>query len=175
MHYSYFHRIPGQGKSGLIKRAALVGLCVEASMFLQACNNRQESFYPSLADAIKAGEVMRGWIPDYLPKSSHAIRIIYDPSSPRTWCAFQFSPADSQGLKKNLAGIETLPQKVKHMEGPGVSWWPSFLKGDFDAAKLHGNGFDACLVEESDVNSRTDAVLFAIDWAKGRGIFYRTP
>jgi len=135
------------------------------------------SFYPSLNDAIKAGEIDRGWIPDYLPESSHAIHIIYDPASPWTWCAFEFSPADSQGLKKNLTSVNALPQRLKRVDDPGASWWPDYLKGKIDVKRFHanGNGFDAYVVEEPDVQSRTGVVLFAIDWAKGRGFFYRTP
>ena len=108
---------------------------------------------------------------NYLPTSSHAIHIVYDPSSPRTWCAFEFSPADSQGLKKNLTSVNALPQRLKRVDDPGASWWPDFLKGNIDVARFHanGNGFDAYVVEEPDVQSRTDVVLFAIDWAKGRG------
>jgi hypothetical protein len=63
---------------------------------------------------------------------------------------------------------------LKRVDGPGASWWPDFLKGDLDVARFHGNGFDAYLAEEPDVQSNTDLVLFAIDWAKGRAFFYRT-
>jgi hypothetical protein len=167
--------ITGKGKGRLRARVLLVGICIVASALLQTCGDRRETFYPSLADAIKAGEVIRGWIPDYLPRSSHAIRIIYDPSSPRTWCAFEFSPADSQGLKENLVSVSALPKRVKRVDDPDVSWWPSFLKGDVDIATFRGDGYDAYVVAEPDVQSNTDVVLFAIDWAKGRGFFYRTP
>jgi hypothetical protein len=153
----------------------LLSACIAASAFLQACSSRQESSYATLEDAVKANEITRGWIPDYLPKSSHAIRIVYDPSSPRTWCSFEFSSADSQSLKSNLTSVDALPERVKHVGGPGVSWWPSFLKGDLGIANFHPNGFDAYVAEEPDVPSGTDVVLFAIDWAKGRGFFYRTP
>jgi hypothetical protein len=151
----------------------LVITCIAASACLQACAGRQESSYASLEDAIKAGEITRGWIPDSLPRSSRSIHIIYDPSSPRTWCAFEFSPADSQGLKKNLTSVNALPQPVKRVDDPGVSWWPGFLKGDLDVGRFHGNGFDAYVAEEPDLQSSNDVVLFAIDWAKGRGFFYR--
>src|SRR3974377_2313940 len=93
----------------------LVGICIAATVLLQACGGRKEYSYATLADAAKAGEINRGWIPDYLPTSSHAIRIIYDPSSPRTWCAFEFSPADSQILKKNLTSGDALRQLLKRV------------------------------------------------------------
>lgn len=95
---------------------------VAATVLLHACGDRQESSYATLADAAKAGGISRGWIPDYLPTSSHAIHIIYDPSSPRTWCVFEFSPADSQSLKKNLTSVDALPQRLKRVDSPGASW-----------------------------------------------------
>lgn len=149
-------------------------VCIAATGLLQACGNKQESSYATLAEASKAGEITRGWIPDYLPASSRAIRIVYDPSSPRTWCSFAFSPADSHSLKKYLTGVSVLPQRLKRLDGPFASWWPDFLRGDLDIAKFRADGFDAYVAEEPDVQSNTDLVLFAIDWSKGRAFFYRT-
>jgi len=164
----------GNAKSRFRARVVLLGMCIAAGVLLQACGDRQESSYATLADAAKAGEINRGWIPGYLPASSHAIHIVYDPSSPRTWCAFEFFPADSQSLKKNLTSVNVLPQRLQRVDGPGASWWPDFLKGDLDVGRFHENGFNAYVAEEPDVQSNTDLVLFAIDWAKGRAFFYRT-
>jgi len=49
------------------------------------------------------------------------------------------------------------------------------MKGDLDVGRLHGQGFILYVVVEPDVGSSTRLVLFAIDWATGRGFFYRTP
>ena len=164
----------GKANNRFRSRVVLLGMCIAASVLLPGCGDGKEYSYATLADAAKAGEISRGWIPDYVPTSSHAIHIVYDPSSPRTWCAFEFSPADSQSLKKNLTSADALPQRLKRVDSPGASWWPDFLKGDLDVARFHGNGFDAYVAEEPDVRSSTDLVLFAIDSAKGRAFFYRT-
>ena len=156
-------------------RVRLVGICVAAVIFVQSCGSRRESFYPSLADAKKAGEINRGWIPDYIPESSHAIHIVYDPESPRTWCAFEFSPSDSQTFQKNLTHVDTLPIRVKHVDGSGESWWPDFLTGDLDLAGIRRRGFDVYVAVEPDVQSDTDLVLFVLDCVNGKGFFYRTP
>src|ERR1700687_308581 len=74
-------------------------LCV--TCVLIACHgDRRESFYPSLADAKKDGAIDRGWIPDFLPASSRTIHEVHDLSPSTTWCAFEFLPNDSQGLRK---------------------------------------------------------------------------
>jgi|SRR5215472_3454255 len=166
----------GNAKNRFRVRVVLLGMWVAASALLQGCGDRKEYSYATLADAVKAGEISRGWIPDYLPTSSHAIRIVYDPSSPRTWCAFEFSPADSRSLKKNLTSVDALPERLKRVDAaPGAPWWPDFLRGDLDIARFHGNGFNAYVVDEPDPHAGNSVVLFAIDWRNGRGFFYRTP
>lgn len=156
-------------------RVVLMSLCVAAIALVQSCGNRRNLFYGSLADAKRAGEIDRGWIPDYLPKSSHSIHVAYDPESPRTWCAFEFSPVDSQILDNNLTHVDTVPARVKHLGDPGRSWWPDFLTGTLDPAKIRRRGFDLYVAVEPDVQSNTDLVLFVLDSANGRGYFYRTP
>src|SRR5258707_11056670 len=85
-------------------------LCLSSSALFQACpDERRESLYSSLADAVKFGEITRGWIPSFLRSSSRAIHVFYNVSSPRTWCAFEFFPDDSQRLRENLTSIDTLP------------------------------------------------------------------
>ena len=150
-------------------------LCVGlTSILVVGCGDRRDSFYSSLADADKAGEITRGWIPDYLPGSSRAIHIIYAPESPRTWCAFEFSPGDSQRLRENLKSVGALPPPVKRVASPGVSWWPAVLKGNLDVEKIHRAGFELYMVEEPAPPANTDILLFAIDWTNGRGLFHRT-
>lgn len=61
-------------------RAARILLAVVVCFapFVFGCGHDQSTFYPSLADADKAGEITHGWIPEFLPKSTHAIRQVYD-------------------------------------------------------------------------------------------------
>lgn len=165
-------RIKQKGESRLY--LALVGICIVLGILLQACGGRSEMFYSSLADATKAGEISRGWIPDFLPNSTLSIHITYDPSSPQTWCAFEFSSSDAQSLREKLTSVAALPQRVKRVDNPGVSWWPDFLTGDLNPEKLRERDFDLYVVTEPAVESHTNVVLFAIDWKKGLGFFYRT-
>src|SRR5207253_11025087 len=104
------------------RRVATASLvCLLSIALLQACRKGQERFYPVLADATKSGEVTRGWLPDFLPKSSSKIHLLYDPSSPRTWCAFEFSPTDTQRLRGNLTSVEATPARVRYIEDPHAS------------------------------------------------------
>jgi hypothetical protein len=150
--------------------------CVSLTSILLACGGeRRESFYPSLADADKAGAITHGWIPDdLLPGSSRAIREVHDISPSTEWCAFEFLPADSQGLRKNLKSVDALPPSVRHVPSPGVSWWPAVLKGNLDVGEIHRAGFDLYVVVRPETSVTTEVLLFAIDWAKGRVFFYGT-
>jgi hypothetical protein len=128
-------------------------------------SDHYESFYPSLAEAGKDGAITRGWVPDdLLPNSSRAIREVHDLSPSREWCAFEFDPADSQRLRKNLKSVEVIPAPVRRVPDPHVSWWPSTLKGNLDAGAIHKEKLDLYAVERPETSVTTEIFLFAIDW-----------
>jgi hypothetical protein len=158
-----------------VVRAAMLVLCVGLISILLACrSDHRESFYPSLADADKEGAITRGWIPDFLPGSSQAIREVHEISPSKEWCSFEFLPTDSQGLRKNLKSVNALPPSVRRVPNPGVSWLPAVLKGNLHVENVHRDGLDLYVVVTSDTSVTTAILLFAIDWPKGRGFFYGT-
>lgn len=165
-------------RNGLVRPKTLllvILLCVGLTCVLVACHSdRRESFYPTLADADKDGATTRGWIPDLLPGSSRAIHEVHDISPSTEWCAFEFLPADSENLRKNLKSVDALPSSVRHVPNPGMSWWPAVLQGNLDSGKIRRAGLDLYTVEIAATSVTTDVLLFAIDWTKGRGFFYRT-
>jgi len=144
-------------------------------VFISLHHDLKETFYASLSEADKDGAITRGWIPDdLLPSSSRAIREVHDLSPSTEWYVFEFAPADSQTFRKHLKGIDALPASVTHVPNPDVSWWPGMLKGNLDRERIHKEGFDLYIVERPATSVTTDVLLFAIDWSKGRGFFYRT-
>jgi hypothetical protein len=88
--------------------------------------------------------------------------------------AFEFVPTDSQNLLTNLKRIDVLPQSVRHVPSPGVSWWPSVLVGDLDVGKIHKAGFELYFVERPATSVTIAVWLFAIDQSNGRAYFYYT-
>lgn len=122
--------------------------CIGLICVLTACHSdRRESFYPSLNYAEKDGALDRGWIPEFLPESSRSIHEVHDVSPSTTWCAFDFSPGDSQDFRKHLNSVTLLPHSVGHVPSPGVSWWPPALQGTLDVEKIHAAGFDVYVIE----------------------------
>ena len=114
-------------------------LCSGLVSALVACHSgRPESFYASLADVRKAEASAQSWIPDdLLPASSRTIHVVGELSPSKEWFAFEFLPADSQNLLKNLKSLDALPPPVKYVRSPRVSWWPSVLEGNLDLEKIH--------------------------------------
>ncbi|HXF14761.1 MAG TPA: hypothetical protein VN517_16515 [Terriglobales bacterium] len=149
-------------------------LCLACSMI--GCHgDRRESFYSSLADAKKAGAVDRGWIPDFLPESSRNVHELHTVSSPTTWCAFEFDPTDSAILRKSLkADAETI-SRVRSVPNPDKFWWPVVFTGNIESDKVRDAGFDLYALVEPETLSSNEVLLFAINWDKGSGFFYRTP
>jgi hypothetical protein len=150
-------------------------LSVGLVCFLVACHSdRRESFYPSLSEADKDGATTRGWIPEFLPGSSHSIHEVHDLSPSTEWGAFEFAPSDSEILRKSLKHVDALPQRMRRVPNPGVSWWPSILDGTLDIENIHRSALELYLVETADTSVTTNVSLFAIDWPKGRGYFFCT-
>jgi hypothetical protein len=148
-------------------------VCVAlACILVMGCGDRRNLFYPALADADKAGELTRGWIPGYLPKTSRAIHLVEQDSASTEWCGFEFSPSDSQELRKHIKTVDALPPSVRQIPSPGGSWWPAVLKGNLNIEKIRDEGFELYMVEEPADSVSTWIDLFAINWSKGRGFFY---
>jgi hypothetical protein len=162
---------------GIILRSGLLSALSLLSVVLisQSCRERRESYYGSLSDAVGAGAIANGWVPDFLPESTHSIHEVHNPASPRTWCAFAFSPNDSQRFLRSVRAVDALPAPVSDIGDPGAAWWPSFMKGKLDVSSIRAQGFTLYIAEEPDVESKTRVVLFAIAWPRGEGFFYRTP
>jgi hypothetical protein len=157
-------------------RSKTIPSFVALALLLAACGSaRKEYFYQSLADAEKAGEITRGWIPDDLiPSNSRAIHLVEQLSPSKEWCAFEFQPADAETLRRNLKSIDLRPPSVQQLRNPGASWWPEVLRGNLDVAKIHMAGFQLYVVERPANSVDMGIYLFALDWSKGRGFFYWT-
>ena len=110
-----------------------------------------------------------------LPGSSHTIHELHENSPSLTWCAFEFLPSDSASLRSRLNTGGVALSAVKRVPDPGKSWWPAVLIGSLDTRKIHASGFDLYEITEPETASTKDALLFVIDWDKGRGFFYRIP
>jgi hypothetical protein len=157
----------------ILQRAPLY---VSLACVLIACGgDRREYFYQTHADADKAGEITRGWIPDDLmPSSSRAIHLVEELSPSREWCAFEFLPTDSVKLLQNLKSVDALSSPVNHIRSPHISWWFSVLKGNLDLEKIHKAGFQLYVVERPANSVQMGIYLFALDSSNGHGFFYWT-
>lgn len=148
-------------------------LCITlACILVEGCRNSRDLFYSTFGEAVKAGETDRGWIPDYLPKTSRAIHLTEQDSPSKEWCGFEFPPTDSQSLRERLKSVDALPPSVKRVQSPGVSWWPAMLNGNLDAQKIRKEGFELYVVETPANSVSTWVDLFAINWSEGRAFFY---
>lgn len=150
-------------------------LCITlACILVEGCSNSHDLFYSAFGDAVKAGEIDRGWIPDYLPKTSRTIHLTEQDSPSKEWCGFEFPPTDSQSLRERLKSVDALPPSMTRVPSPSVSWWPAILRGNLDARKIHKEGFELYVVETPADSVSTWVDLFAINWSEGRGFFYGT-
>lgn len=88
----------------------------------------RETYYPNLDAAVKAGEVERGWIPLYVPKSATDIRIKYDIENNQTWLAFRSPTADLSSMWDSCKQITQ--SEISFPPKRPSSWWPLALTQD---------------------------------------------
>lgn len=140
------------------------------------CRDSQfEARYQSLNDAASQGAITRQWVPEFLPKSSRNIHVIGDLSPSREWCAFEFSPDDSESLRNVLTPLGALPLSLKKVPAVGKPWWPTVLEGDLDVGKIHNRGLELYMFRQPATSLATASELFAVNWSKGQGFFYESP
>jgi len=148
--------------------------CIVLLAALVGCRSSHdtEAFYAARADAAKSGEFDRGWLPDFLPKSSHAIHLAYDLSPSRVWCAFEFDAVETDTLLNSVKPANSGSPPITRIPNPHVKWWPKPLEGDFDVQKIQGAGLVLYSVSRPVSQVENETLLFAIDRTKGRGYFY---
>ena len=129
-----------------------------------------------MSDANHDGAIERGWIPDYLPASSHDIHEKHRLSNPTTWCSFAFLPTDSESLRKALQPLDTSTTSVARIESPDATWWPVLFEGAIDVKKVHEAGYQLYEFKKPEQagTNRTFDYLFFVDWSTGRALFYQT-
>jgi hypothetical protein len=157
----------------LKKRLVLLSFVLFCLLVLGACRNRHDTdaFYISRADAAKGGEFDRGWSPDFLPESSHAIHIAYDVSPSTVWCAFEFNPADSDKLANNLQRVDPQNIPTSQIPNPNLDWWPAYLTGKLERAKIEDSGLILYRTSRRVSQVQNEDLLIAVD-SKGHGFFY---
>jgi hypothetical protein len=149
---------------------AICGLVLIA--VLMGCGHDNESFYAARSDAEKKGEFDRGWLPDFLPKSSHSIHLAYDLSPSREWCGFEFDRDDAETLLSSVKPANPLALPIARIPDPRVQWWPKTLEGNLNAQAIQGAGFELYSVIKPVSQAQNETLIFAIDRKNGHGYFY---
>jgi hypothetical protein len=156
-------------------RRLLVSIYSLALLVTLVCcrlSHDQEHWCSARADAEKAGEFDRGWLPEFLPSSSHAIHVAEDNSPSRVWCAFQFDPTEVDKLLDRLKPVDPSMLPISRVPNPHVQWWPQSLEGKIEVQKIQGAGLALYSVTRAVTQDRNETTLFALDRANGRGYFY---
>jgi hypothetical protein len=154
-----------------MKRVALALCCLVLTTVL-GCRHDRDSFYPNRSDAEKNGEFDRGWLPNFLPNSSHAIHLAYDLSPSREWCRFEFNRQDEETLLSGLKSANSPSLRVAHIPSPQLQWWPKVLEANLNLQAIQRAGFEVYSVTRSISQEHNETLVFAINRKEGRGYFY---
>lgn len=120
------------------KRIALV-LPVGLFLHLASCSEKQESYYPNYADAVRDGAVNRGWIPAFVPPSASEIHEAHDLDTNVQRLRFRVPPSDArlvtrQMIPQTMSEIQALQEEL---ETPSLSVpWPPELQNGGQSATM---------------------------------------
>lgn len=92
-------------------------------LIVSACSERIEVKYGSFGEAVEAGAVERGWIPDFLPSSSTQIRDVHDLDTNEGWLRFEYASEDREALVGRLIPASTSELTAAPLRDPRVDWW----------------------------------------------------
>jgi hypothetical protein len=102
-------------------------LLIIAAGIMYACQEKFEKFeshYPSAADAVKAGEFDRGWLPDVLKPDATNIREWHDIASNEVRGKFAVNERIVKSLQTTCKLGSDVPRKTWSMP----AWFPVNLK-----------------------------------------------
>ena len=120
--------------------------------------------YDTHAEAVRAGAVEGGWIPDGLPEGIFEIREAHDLDSNRRWGLFSFRTEDVAALSQ-LLGAEVSVTGETCDPPARIEWWPRLLRGPLTDARITATGLK--------VYSPAGAGLtFAVNWNQRRAYYW---
>jgi len=135
-------------------RLLLLPLIIAAGIMC-ACKEKFESYYPSAADAVKAGEFDRGWLPDVLKADVTNIREWHDIASNEVRGKFTLNERVVKGLQTTCKPGSDVPRRTWSMP----SWFPASIS----AGKAGANGT---------LIYRCEDFFVAVDSAASSGYFW---
>lgn len=115
-------------------RSVLVALAVIAGVALLAGGpallsrwQRPQEAFGSYAEAVRAGAIERGLLPQWIPRSATEIRTQRDAGAGRLWVRFRYDPADFDPV---LARFEPVPEEERErVPVPQAGWNGWWLVG----------------------------------------------
>ena len=132
-----------------------------------ACDsaNTRTNAFNTLADAVQAGAIAQGLVPDGLPAGARDIRTGHVPGGRGRWGLFNFPPEEGPALKQMLRP-EELSLVGRQVDVPGrIEWWPPALRGTLDGERLAITGLKA-------YRTTDDTRIVAVNWKQGRAYYW---
>lgn len=124
-----------------MSRFVAIWLIVVGLAVLTNCKRMEsrENSYVDYEAAMNAGEMSRGWIPAYIPKSAKEIRLKYNIDTNQVWLFFRFNSSDIGLLLHSCE--ESIQNEINYpRESP--NWWSKDLRVvSIDKNKLESSSF----------------------------------
>ena len=155
---------PGQ-RGRYVVRTVRHALTFVTCVLVGSCGNFEQPhrYYDSCADAIAAGELERGWLPNTIPTTARHIHIQSDIDTNSVWLRFELPTMETHGLQSRLDPIPRGDLPQFHVPRPRAAsdWWFEDL---IWAAPANDNALNAQVFVS---NAPDETCNFAFDQASG--------
>jgi hypothetical protein len=111
-------RTVGKKSTYLLRGLRTFG-CATLFVWILACAETSESYYPSYASAEESGSLKRGWLPAWLPATALDIHEWHDLDSNKTLAAFRFASSERPDQFLSECAATAIPTNPSE-----ISWWP---------------------------------------------------
>ncbi len=94
-----------------------------------ACRDPDQVYrqYATHAEAVAAGEVQRGWLPEWVPKSATDLHMQSDVDNNQWWMRLDLPSVAAESLRRTLVSVPAGSVSVRKPSRSGA-WWFEGLK-----------------------------------------------
>lgn len=140
-HLRWFLRKKQRALKVIAEAAALL-----AGVWLLGCGEQPYRTYPDASAAIAAGELARGWFPEWFPRSATDIHLQGDLDTGERWLRARLPAAAARSLRAQLVPVEASEVNVRRPRWSGRWWFEGLVQqqpandGALNADLFRGTG-----------------------------------
>lgn len=124
--------------------------------------------------------MVRGWLPEWVPRSSFDLRLRNDTDTGDLWIEFSFVASDLREASQTMRPLDSGDPKLLRVPRAGeISWWPEDLQGVFEWRELAGEYQFFHVYRKQGMGGQDgfhgrESGYLAVSWGTGKAYYWET-